>query len=46
MLGPTLVSLHNVAYYSRLMADIRTAIEEARFAQFCAVSLARWGVRL
>ena len=23
MLGPTLLSLHNVAYYSRLMADIR-----------------------
>ncbi|HWY88954.1 MAG TPA: tRNA guanosine(34) transglycosylase Tgt [Gemmataceae bacterium] len=46
MLGPTLVSLHNLAYYSRLMADIRQAIEEARFGQFCAVSLARLGARL
>jgi queuine tRNA-ribosyltransferase len=46
MLGPILVSLHNVAYYSRLMADIRQAIEEARFGQFCAVSLARLGARL
>jgi len=46
MLGPILLSLHNVAYYSRLMADIRRAIEEDRFAEFCAVSLARWDVRL
>jgi queuine tRNA-ribosyltransferase len=46
MLGPTLVSLHNLAYYSRLMADIRSAIEQGAFAQFCAVSLARLGARL
>jgi queuine tRNA-ribosyltransferase len=46
MLGPTLLSLHNLAFYSRLMADIRLAIEEDRFGQFCAVSLARLGARL
>jgi queuine tRNA-ribosyltransferase len=46
MLGPTLVSLHNVAYYSRLMADMRSAIEQGRFGAFCSVSLARWGARL
>ncbi len=46
MLGPTLLSLHNLAYYSRLMADIRQAIQEDRFGQFCAVSLARWGATL
>jgi queuine tRNA-ribosyltransferase len=46
MLGPTLLSLHNVAYYSRLLADIRQAIQEDRFGQFCAVSLARLGARL
>ncbi len=46
MLGPTLLSLHNVAYYSRLMAEIRQAITAGRFAEFCAVSLARWGVRI
>ena len=46
MLGPTLLSLHNVAYYSRLMAHARQAILEDRFDQFCAVSLARWGARL
>jgi queuine tRNA-ribosyltransferase len=42
MLGPTLVSLHNVAYYNRLLAEIRQAIEERRFAAYCSVSLARW----
>jgi queuine tRNA-ribosyltransferase len=43
MLGPTLLSLHNVAYYLRLMARTREAIEEQRFAAFRAGQLARWG---
>jgi queuine tRNA-ribosyltransferase len=43
MLGPTLVSLHNLAYYTRLMAQMRQAIEEKRFASFYADRLARWG---
>jgi queuine tRNA-ribosyltransferase len=43
MLGPTLASLHNVAFYCRLTADARQAIREGRFAQFRAVCLARWG---
>jgi queuine tRNA-ribosyltransferase len=34
MLGPTLLSLHNIAYYLRLMAGIRQAIEAGRFAEF------------
>ncbi|HRK30316.1 MAG TPA: tRNA guanosine(34) transglycosylase Tgt [Tepidisphaeraceae bacterium] len=34
MLGPILVSVHNVRFYQRLMADIRTAIAEARFDRF------------
>jgi queuine tRNA-ribosyltransferase len=42
MLGPTLLSLHNVAFYCRLMADIRQAIEEDRLAAFAATCLARW----
>jgi len=46
MLGPTLLSLHNVAYYCRLMAETRRAIEAGRFADFHAVCLARWGVSL
>jgi queuine tRNA-ribosyltransferase len=45
MLGPTLLSLHNVAFYGRLMADIRLAIEEGRLAEFSTVSLARWQAR-
>jgi queuine tRNA-ribosyltransferase len=46
MLGPTLLSLHNVAYYSRLMAEIRGAIAAGAFAEFCAVSLARLGGKI
>jgi queuine tRNA-ribosyltransferase len=43
MLGPTLLSLHNVAYYCRLMAETRAAIRDGRFAEFHRVRLARWG---
>jgi queuine tRNA-ribosyltransferase len=34
MLGLTLVSLHNLRYYMRLMAEMRRAILEGRFAAF------------
>jgi queuine tRNA-ribosyltransferase len=33
MLGPTLLSLHNVAFYCRLLADARGAIAEGRFGR-------------
>lgn len=36
MLGPILLSLHNIAHYLRLMSAIRDAIEAGRFAQFYA----------
>jgi queuine tRNA-ribosyltransferase len=42
MLGPTLLSLHNVAFYLRLMRDSRAAIAAGRFAAFQAGCLARW----
>jgi queuine tRNA-ribosyltransferase len=42
MLGPTLLSLHNVAFYCRLLAEVRRAIEERRLEEFAAVRLARW----
>ncbi len=42
MLGPTLLSLHNVAFYCRLMAEVRQAIEVGRLAELAAVRLARW----
>jgi queuine tRNA-ribosyltransferase len=34
MLGPILVSLHNIRFYQRLMADIRRAIASGTFAPF------------
>ena len=43
MLGPILLSLHNLAFYSRLMAEMRLAIVEHRFTEFYQSRLARWG---
>jgi len=34
MLGPILLSLHNVRFYQRLMADIRAALAAGRFEEF------------
>ena len=34
MLGPMLLTWHNLTYYQDLMAEMRRAIEEARFAAF------------
>jgi queuine tRNA-ribosyltransferase len=34
MLGPILVSVHNVRFYQRLMADLRRAIGDGRFEEF------------
>jgi queuine tRNA-ribosyltransferase len=42
MLGPTLLSLHNVSFYLRLMADARQAIAAGQFAAFRSGRLARW----
>jgi queuine tRNA-ribosyltransferase len=42
MLGPVLLSLHNVAFYCRLMAEVRLAIREDRYAAYRAARLARW----
>jgi queuine tRNA-ribosyltransferase len=39
MLGPMLLSLHNLAYYVRLLSDIRQAIKEGRFATFVQSAL-------
>jgi queuine tRNA-ribosyltransferase len=41
ILGARLATLHNLAYYQRLMADMRAAIEAGRFAAFSAERLAR-----
>jgi queuine tRNA-ribosyltransferase len=42
MLGPTLLSLHNVAFYCRLMEELRQAIRAGALAQCLSVRLARW----
>jgi queuine tRNA-ribosyltransferase len=36
MLGPMLLTMHNLRFYQRLMADIRTAIESRRLANLAA----------
>ncbi len=46
MLGPILLSWHNLAYYQQLLADLRQAIRENRAAEFRAVQLAGWGATL
>ena len=42
MLGPVLVSAHNVTYYQRLMQRARAAIVEDRFLDFCDGQFRRW----
>lgn len=42
MLGPILLTLHNITYYQRLMARIREAIENDSFADFCAQRYRQW----
>jgi queuine tRNA-ribosyltransferase len=43
MLGPTLLSLHNVAFYLRLVDEARQAIDAGRYEAFRSGCLARWG---
>jgi queuine tRNA-ribosyltransferase len=46
MLGPILVSWHNLAYYEGLLRDLRQAIRENRAEEFRTVQLAGWGNNL
>jgi len=39
MLGPILLTIHNLTFYQRLLADARQAIEEDRYSQFCTERL-------
>ena len=43
MLGPMLVSAHNITYYQRLVADARRAIEGNRFLEFLEEKRRGWG---
>jgi queuine tRNA-ribosyltransferase len=44
MLGPMLVSIHNITYYQRLLAEARTAIAEGRFTAFLSERRSRWDI--
>jgi len=44
MLGPILLSIHNLTYYQRLLAEARVAIAADRFTQFHQAKRAGWGI--
>ena len=44
MLGPILLSIHNITYYQRLLFDTRKAISEDRFEQFLQTKREGWAV--
>lgn len=43
MLGPILLSWHNIAFYQRLMRDLRDAVLHGRVQEFRSSRLAHWG---
>ncbi|MGV3608428.1 MAG: tRNA guanosine(34) transglycosylase Tgt [Planctomycetaceae bacterium] len=43
MLGPILVTVHNLTYYQRLLAGARQAISEDRYVEYCREKLTGWG---
>ena len=43
MLGPMLLTAHNLTYYQRLLAEARAAIEADRFVEFFERKFAGWG---
>ncbi len=44
MLGPILVSIHNIRFYQRLMADIREHIASGDFSEWAQEKLAKYAV--
>ena len=42
MLGATLATIHNLHFYQELMAGIRQAIREDRYAAYAATAAGRW----
>ena len=42
MLGPILLSWHNLAYYQQLLAGARQAIRQGRLLEFRSIQLAGW----
>ena len=45
MLAPILLSLHNLRFYHRLLADLRAAVVRGEAEAWAAAELARWGDR-
>jgi queuine tRNA-ribosyltransferase len=43
MLGPILLSIHNITYYQRLLAGARIAIADGQFEAFRRIKLERLG---
>ena len=43
MLGPILLSIHNLTYYQQVMREARTAIEQDRFEAYLGEKRAAWG---
>lgn len=43
MLGPVLLTIHNITYYQRLMTRAREAIEQNRYLEFYKARMARYG---
>ena len=44
MLGPILLSIHNLTYYQQVMTETRQAIEQNRFTQYVAEKKQGWKV--
>ncbi|MEM9645381.1 MAG: tRNA guanosine(34) transglycosylase Tgt [Planctomycetota bacterium] len=44
MLGPILLSIHNLTYYQRIMDQARRAIEEDRYSDFMREKKLGWGI--
>jgi queuine tRNA-ribosyltransferase len=42
MLGPILLSAHNITYYQRLLADTREAIQQGDYPRFVQEKTHRW----
>ncbi|MFN9717221.1 MAG: tRNA guanosine(34) transglycosylase Tgt [Planctomycetota bacterium] len=45
MLGPILLSLHNITFYQSLVRSLRAAIRQNRLAEFRTEQFGRWGSR-
>jgi queuine tRNA-ribosyltransferase len=42
MLGPILLTAHNLTYYQRLMTEIRASLEQKRFLEFYEAKMQGW----